>query len=112
MLGLSQTCLSQEILRLGFLYVNNSFPWTAPSSSGAQARSHAEPTCSSSELPPSLPPSAAGAGCCNRTPCHWRRAESLRCFSAEPQVKHLPPPPMGWGCALQASLPSTFLFQL
>lgn len=33
----SQSHLSQEILLLGFLYVNNSFPWTAPSSSGAQA---------------------------------------------------------------------------
>lgn len=57
MLGLSQTHLSQEILLLGFLYVNNSFPWTAPSSGGAQARSHAEPACNSPELPASLPPS-------------------------------------------------------
>lgn len=55
MLGLSQTHLSQEILLLGFLYVNNSFPWTAPSSSRAPARSHAEPTCNSPELPASLP---------------------------------------------------------
>ena len=57
MLGLSQTHLSQEILLLGFLYVNDSFPWTGPSSSRAQARSHAEPACSGPELPASLPPS-------------------------------------------------------
>lgn len=88
MLGLSQTHLSQEILLLGFLYVNNSFPWTAPSSNGAQAHSHAEPACDSPELPASPPFLSSllqpGAGCCNRTPCHRRRALSLRCFSAEP----------------------------
>lgn len=38
MLGLSQARLSREILLLGFLYVHSSFPWTAPSRSGAQAQ--------------------------------------------------------------------------
>lgn len=37
MLGPSQAGLSQEILLLGFLYVHSSFPWTAPSCSGALA---------------------------------------------------------------------------
>lgn len=61
MLGLSQAGLSQEILLLGFLYVHSSFPWTAPSCSGALA-----PACL--EEPALLLP-----GCCNRTPCHWRQ---------------------------------------
>lgn len=63
MLGPSQARLSREILLLGFLYVHSSFPWTAPSSSGAQAPGGARPP----------PP----AGCCNRTPVSLETSAGL-----------------------------------
>lgn len=88
---------SQQLLLLGFLYVNDSFPWTVPSSSQAQA----QPQPRQAARPPSSSLQQPGAGCCNRTPCHWRRAESLCCFPAEPRVKH--PPPSPWAGAVPCS---------
>lgn len=71
-LGLSQPPSSQEILLLGFLDVSNSFPWTAPSCRRAEAHSHIEQSLLWLQAAAFFHPSLLL--CCNRTPCHWRRA--------------------------------------